>query len=952
MGLYKTALGEYMSNMGRNKPPTMAKEFPVLESLGASKEQADSYWNQRHKELSSMADKASQGGGGDDFRQQYMQRHQKLEPWKYDRAYSESVAQEGAQQAQRDIANHTGWKAGMRAGYHSSRGVFGKQLLNLPGALGYMTRFGGPIADLRDMWLARHYVDTDWLNKVQNIQSNDPLEVIRRAGYRQAANEGTRDELNTLTRQEAGAAHLEGQLFDSTLGVVVNPVLRHLPGNMKRQDFAQWMTGRSTDEQAMDYTQMAVEDFGEEAGRRAAQWLRAAGLVTYVAGAVGSSILGGMALKAVGGGLQVLNAAHGATTALAPVSRGMQIANGVYNGVRMAQPMSRGAAAMHVLGNGLWNAAKAVPSAQRLAGGLHATSQLVTEGGMTNNKWRQGAGNILDMASDIAAYGPAFEAGGAMLGAAGTATGLAGRFTVPGMRWASSVTDITGRPVTGFMEAAAKLAYRGVVKDIGYGIKNGIISDGVALTEGRKPYGHIYQRYAPFMTWHLPSMIGAPILSKNDNMATMINAGKAMEMQQQVMDQYMADPDFVAQMKMQMGDPNMPDSKVREILPEILAGERYENTMMAVCQKLDDKFDWAKATPEEYKAKWDSFTPEQKADATYSVYRGEAVMGGYVSPVMFSDKNLSQEQRKNLLKLYIQSEDNANGGTIVGQAFRGGQRVALDAMKNLPQTRKAVISYAQGVVRDMLEDPTKMGGMDMDDDTKQILEALSATERQEIMQPLMTATPEQIMALQRSMKTSPGSPLARAGEEVIMDRIRTDGNFAAEFLPEYAKGVQNGDGISPEDSARMLEFAKSMDPDTLFASMDDDKFRSFTRWALDGSKGGMLDDMPEDERAEFMAKFTDAAKTRVWDMVKKDPLRNMPVAASMWAASKGWTSVGAALDNPMVFYGTLALLLTGLAWLGGGLFSDTDEGDAVVDNRQAVALSDRQRELLMKDLRL
>lgn len=950
-----------MSNMGRNKPPTMAREFPVLESLGATKEQADNYWNNRQAELSRMADDAAKGGGGDAFRQQYMQRHMKLEPWKYDRAYSEFVARQGAQLARQDIGRHTGWKAGMNAGYKSGKGVFGGSWLpkwmQTP-ALRWMTQFGGPIADIRDMWLARNYVDQDWLDKAQDISSNDPLEVIRRAGYRHAVNQGVQPKLEALSRQESAAAHLEGQLFDSTLGVVVNPVLRHLPGNWKKQDFSQLRTGRSTDEHVMDYTQMAVEDFGEEAGRRAAQWVRAAGLGTYAAGAVASTLAGGAAMKALGAGAGAAGAAGTTGTALVPVSqgasmvRGARTAQGIYNGVRMAQPMSRGAAALRVLGNGALNAAKAVPNAQRWAQGLHAASELVTEGGMTDSKWRQGAGNILNTASEIAAYNPAFTAGTAVLGAAGTAAGLAGRFTVPGMRWARSVTDITGRPITGFMEAATKAAYRGVVKDVANGIKYGIINDGVALSEGNKPQGTVYQRYAPFFTYRIPAMVSSPILSKNDNMATMIHAGTAMEMQQMAIDRYMADPNAVAMFKERLGDPDMPDDKVRELLPDLLAGERYQNTMAQVCEKLDGDFDWRNATPEEYKAKWDSFTPGQRADAVYSAYRNDLVMGGYVSPVMFSDKNLSQEQRKHLLELYIQSEDNAHGGTLAGQAFRGGQQVALDAMRNSPQARKAVVGYAQGLVRDMLENPSRPGGMELDDNAKAILEALDATERRQIMEPLMTAPAGKIMELQRNMKTVQGSPLARAGEEAVMERIRTDGNFAAEFLPEYAKGVQDGTGVSPEDSARMLEFAKSMDPETLFSSMDDDKFRSFARWAMDGSKGGMLDALPEDQRAELVSRFTDAAKDRVWSMVKSDPLRNMPLAASLWASSKGWKAVGSALDNPMVFYGTLALLLGGLAWLGGGLFGEPGPGDDIVDNSQAVRWSDRQRQLLMQDLRL
>jgi len=70
---------------------------------------------------------------------------------------------------------------------------------------------------------------------------------------------------------------------------------------------------------------------------------------------------------------------------------------------------------------------------------------------------------------------------------------------------------------------------------------------------------------------------------------------------------------------------------------------------------------------------------------------------------------------------------------------------------------------------------------------------------------------------------------------------------------------------------------------------------------------------------KFKGYVTQKLQSKVWNEVKANPLKNMPVAASMFLRQHGMGGIANIAENPVAFYGSLALaLLGGGALLFGG----------------------------------
>jgi hypothetical protein len=70
---------------------------------------------------------------------------------------------------------------------------------------------------------------------------------------------------------------------------------------------------------------------------------------------------------------------------------------------------------------------------------------------------------------------------------------------------------------------------------------------------------------------------------------------------------------------------------------------------------------------------------------------------------------------------------------------------------------------------------------------------------------------------------------------------------------------------------------------------------------------------------------------------------------SLWLRSKGWEGMADLAENPVLFYGTAALL-TGMLMFGGGYAEDDDDDDGNIGGSEAVAKAKHQRELLTKEV--
>lgn len=79
--------------------------------------------------------------------------------------------------------------------------------------------------------------------------------------------------------------------------------------------------------------------------------------------------------------------------------------------------------------------------------------------------------------------------------------------------------------------------------------------------------------------------------------------------------------------------------------------------------------------------------------------------------------------------------------------------------------------------------------------------------------------------------------------------------------------------------------------------------------------------------AELTAKVKENIQTRLRDAVLEDP-EVLPMVASIYADSKGWTGIAEAIKNPWVFWLSAATLLAGGVFLVSSVFdSDEDEED-------------------------
>ena len=902
--------------------------MPIAGVNGATQEQADRYWANKHQELSDWSDKTfGEGSAASRWIQNYRKNKGDTE---YNRGAMERAVGQAVDKAKEEIGRNTGWSAGMRNNYSSSQGTLGgfgdfRRLLNgdvhdWRGFVKGVTGAVNPIGLVRDTFLARNYVNQDWVRRVNSQPlSSNPVIRARQLAYRDELAGKVNPMASTLRRQEHAAGHVEGSFVNGTIGWAVNPVLKRLPGQ-QYNDLTHMMTGTDTNQQASAYGDAYAEDFGEDAARRAERWLRGAGMGAYIGGAALSAYAtGGLSAKA--------QAAARSLGAGGTIARLGGIGLNAVNSYRKWMPISEG---------------------------LHQAARVADEGGRAENGKQQVAGMLLDLGGDFAGMMPLSNVADDVVGMGAKA--LMGTKSVGKALGVtkSMVSKLPGMGSGGAMRNIARNGARIVSTDIVQGISNGVEDDIRGFTGGEKPQGSVLDRYT---NGFLSGMVVKPalkgFLNKFDATAPMMNSGDGAAEQQASIDELMADPEALQQFKDGLGDPNMTDDQALAVMPKMLAAQRYVNSMMSALSGLDKDFDWVGCTPEEYQAKWNSYTPEQRGDALFKAFRNDAATGGYVAPEVFNNPDMSQEQKKQLLSMYLRSEDDATGGTMVGQMFRGSKRVALSAMRNSQGARDACVAYASGLVESAINNP---GGFDptaMDDTAKAVLDELTPDEMRQVMMPITNAPPERILEMQQALGVGTDSRFADAGRAAIMYRLSTDGNFAADFIPKYTEAVQNSQGISDTDSAKMMGMIGQDDIQGMFDTMDDDKFTTFARWALSGKGMDAMSGMGDAQGEELKAQFTEAARQRAWEAVKNNPLKNMPAMAGLWLQSKGWNGMASMMANPMVFYGITALLLGGAVWLGKGLFggSDDDDDDGYIgSSADAISKMQKQRALLVQDI--
>ena len=434
----------------------------------------------------------------------------------------------------------------------------------------------------------------------------------------------------------------------------------------------------------------------------------------------------------------------------------------------------------------------------------------------------------------------------------------------------------------------------------------------------------------------------------NDTLAIMHHGEDWQRALEQNHDIIRNDPEQMAALRSVMGLPDTADADaVIAAYDGAMGAERYQNILTQAAQQVDRNAD-----------------PMGYSSALYKASRNEIVAGGPMSPELFTNPMLTQKQRKELLALHVRAEDMRLNGDIkanpIYQYLRdqknGEDSPLVNGMRNSDSVRQSALAYCGSVLQESLES----GKMDdMDADTRRYFKTiwgeLDDSERRRLLSPLNTASVDQIMGMMANSGASDLDPsVGTMATDMLYKRLGSDAEFRNDFIAEFASGVGNGMNMSGKTKDMVLSYLETADPDILFKDMDDGQFKTFTRAILANTEsgGGLLADIPEDRRNKIVANFTAAAKRKSWEVIKKDPIHNLPLMASLFAQRYGFSKVSEWLEKPGVFWGVGALLLLGGLWLGGAMLEGDDDDDEPGggrrrnDARSMIDELKKQRELL------
>ena len=855
--------------------------------------------------------------------------------------YSQWKAQ-GTATADTAIKQNSGVRQAVKDGYGNS--VYEKSRTRITAPDGTpMPQLGG--TDLTELWLARNYVNPANLSVDNYIKRPSPdaseHDRFQQFVQRQAFNERMRQQLklkqDTLARQEHAVAHLQGSFADSTVGVVANPLIRRFS---QYDDMTQALTGNTTSEQASIYGDMSREQFGEEAGRRAEQWLR----------------IGGTGVSAVGTGLTMA------------MTGGMGGAGATGSAWRLI-PAAQRAAAMY-------------PTTQAMYESFNSLGDTFTLGGKETDGFRGFMGDVSHATGEVMSNMPKYTLATGVLGEAGHGISLAGKYTgmtpyvqkgfdaMGGtrlMNWLQSVRTPSSYPMypmshpvdTAWTMAknTGKVMANAIVGDMALGLKNGVTQDMESLLQNQElaPGGLDKYKGPGLSTLEPYANIVPSMLDQNDTAAAAMHAGEGEQYQQQVTAQVVAAREA-------SGITTTPEQK-QQIAEVTVPNEQWRNARDQAYAAVDPGFD-SSASAEEQSQRIAAMDQGKLREALKQNYRNLVTQGGSVDPMVFQDENLTLQDRAELLKQYGRAEAMGQNPGILGKAdlklkswLHGDEDIAVEMMNKSEGFKRACTAYGQSMLKNMLDHPGSAAN-ESDEDrkmTQAILRALPEENLRQIMAPLRTATPAQLMSNIKTMRNMAGDSglagrrLATIGTDIVKERMRSDGAFAKEFIMTYVDDLRDQSASSKQNGATATKFKNILsgdDVNAILQNMDDGQFTDLAKWALGmQSSVGELDAGSQ----KLLDVFKEAAKNRALDAVKRDPLKNLPVMTSLWMRSRGWEGMADLAENPVLFYGAAALL-TGTIMFGGGYDEDNDDDDGNIGGAEAVAKAKHQRELLTKEV--
>lgn len=754
----------------------------------------------------------------------------------------------------------------------------------------------------------------------------------------------------------------------------------------RKRGLADWAIGRnadgstiSSDDLAREYGQAVYNYTGDaEKAQSAERWLRGTGATAAVA----NNALELLATKGLSAKLQ---AAHK-----------VQQAEKIYNAARVGNIAVKGTTKARLAATGIHAASEGLKSWRFWHAINPATaglSDVITNGGKADvGALGTAVSGVSDLANAFGVSSPQYAATGTFVGGTmGTLFPRATKYVMSPSPWKAGWENTGKNMVSRGWNSVRQFASYNIqnplkwrptatggnalvrgVKNTGsflkyqFGTPAGTLAHAVAadafktgpitevfelaqaVREGRAPSLTPLMGFKNSFMFGMGKSIGEGVMDKSDALAAMRHGGTFNDVIQEASDKISKDPAAKAGLIQDMGlSPDASDQEVLDSYMDNLGRMRHANAIQAAAGGADPASD-----------------PEGFRKELYNQYRSTVAQGGPVGSNIFYDSNLPASQREELLGLHIMAEDRRiNGmpkGNPISQFVRGRDDVMLDTMRKSKSARDGVIAYGAGLLNDGL---TGSGNISMtkeqSDRFRLIWNELNGDERRKLLSPLDTATAGQLMTMMNSgAMGAMDKSVASEATDMVFDRLSRDSKFRGEFIPAFMTRASGGTSMTPEMKQRALDFLRNTDPAAIMEGMGMEDFRKLARLMMSGggSASGLLSELPEEQRTQLMQAFTKAAKHKVFSLAMANPIKNLPVLASLFAEYMGWNGVAEALENPAVFYGGAALLLGGGALLAGTLLGDDEDEDDDMkllsgkhpraDARAMMKELDKQRELL------
>ena len=351
---------------------------------------------------------------------------------------------------------------------------------------------------------------------------------------------------------------------------------------------------------------------------------------------------------------------------------------------------------------------------------------------------------------------------------------------------------------------------------------------------------------------------------------------------------------------------------------------------------------------EEVKEYIKSLPDEERQTALFNTANAYVASGAALPPALYNATAgyMSPEQVDKLFESRAKHIIFATQGkgAVIGSALKklvpGVDGDAIDvklfkqAMDSSPEFKVEAGQYIASKIRLAAIDPDNSG--QVSGNAVKFLGALTRPELDECFTAALSGT----TAAQDASLLSGGGKgtnlpdgVAEAAASVIRAKaLDTENNpgYGVGLLVQMADKMKEGAQVPPEQQQLITGMIKSMTSEErrdIFASANAEDWEGFTKFVLKQQDGAVPNGFTEDEwagiKADVEAGVKDCAK-RLW---KENPIKNTPLLVSAWLRGKGWEGMSDFFRNPLMFYGTLALLLGGVLFLGKSVFGSRQPQD-------------------------